>query len=59
MIFPHCKIKIEDPESGERCDYNQVGEICVKSPFSMLRYLNRPKESEAYFDKEGFGHTGN
>ena len=58
MVFPHYKIKIEDLETGKRCGPNKTGEICIKGPFSMLRYLKRPKETEDYFDFEGFGHTG-
>ena len=44
--------------TGERCRPGEEGEICVKSPSMMLCYLNREKETEEYFDFEGFGHTG-
>ncbi len=37
---------------------NETGEICCKNPFLMLKYLKRPKETDEYFDFEGFGHTG-
>ena len=43
---------------GKRCGVNETGEICIKSPCQMLRYLKRPKETEEYFDFEEFGHTG-
>ena len=46
------------PFTGKRCGPNETGEICVKTPFSMLCYLKRPKETEEYFDFEEFGHTG-
>ena len=58
MIMPQYRVKIEDPETGERCGVNKHGEICLKSPFLMQRYLKRPKETEEFFDFEGFGHTG-
>lgn len=58
MITPKTKVKIEDTNTGDRCGPGKVGEICVKNPFLMLKYLNRPKESEEYMDFEGFGHTG-
>lgn len=58
MLYPHYKVKIEDPDSGRRCAAHEIGEICVKGPFKMIRYLNRPKETENYFDFEGFAHTG-
>ena len=56
--MPHFKVKIEDPETGLRCGPNQHGEICLKSPFLMQKYLKRPKETDEYFDFEGFGHSG-
>ena len=43
---------------GKRCGVNETGEICIKSPCQMLRYLKRPKETEEYFDFEEFCHTG-
>jgi 4-coumarate--CoA ligase len=30
----------------------------VKNDYSMLRYLKRPKQTEEYFDPDGFSHTG-
>ena len=44
--------------SGQRCGPNETGEICVHTPFAMICYLNRPKETGEYFDSEGFSHTG-
>lgn len=58
MMFPHYKVKIEDPETGLRCKTGEIGEICIKGPFRMLKYLKRPKETDEYFDFEGFGHSG-
>jgi len=58
MVWPHVKVKIEDPETGNLCGPNEEGEICAKTPYMMLRYLNKPKETQEYFDKDGFGHTG-
>lgn len=57
-VLPTVKVKIEDPDTGKRCKPNQLGEICVKSPYLMQKYLQRPRETEEYFDFEGFGHTG-
>lgn len=35
--------KIVDEETGEKLGANEIGEICVKSPFTMKEYLKRPK----------------
>lgn len=51
--------QICDPDTGERLGPNKTGEIRVKSEHNMmLGYLKRPKETADYFDKEGFGQTG-
>ena len=43
MVWPHVKVKIEDPETGNLCGPNEEGEICAKTPYMMLQYLNKPK----------------
>ena len=53
MLMPHFKVKVEDPETGLRCGPKQHGEICLKSPFLMQKYLKRPLETEEFFDFEG------
>ena len=50
--------QIESPDSGELCGPGQIGEICVKNDYSMLRYLKRPKQTDEYFDSDRFAHTG-
>lgn len=34
------------------------GELCAKGPNVMLGYFNRPEETAAVIDKDGFMHTG-
>ncbi len=47
VVMPACRLKIEDPETGERCGPGEVGEICAKNNFGMMqRYLNRPKDTK-------------
>lgn len=50
--------QVQNPDTGKKCQANELGEICVKNSCMMKGYLNRPKETEEYFDEEGFGHTG-
>nr|CAH0112561.1 unnamed protein product [Daphnia galeata] len=45
FINPMCKLKVIDNETGEKLGPNQVGEICVKSPFMLTEYLNKPEVS--------------
>ncbi|EFX71605.1 hypothetical protein DAPPUDRAFT_59924, partial [Daphnia pulex] len=46
-----------DCDTGEKLGPNQVGEICLQSPFMLKEYLNRPKET-AEFIRGGWAHTG-
>ena len=54
---PEMKIAVVDPNTGQRCAADQVGEIWVSSPSVALGYWNRPEETaecfNAYFDGEG------
>ncbi len=44
--------------TGERCGPNEEGEICAKTRMQMQGYINRPEDTAAFWDDEGFGHTG-
>ncbi|XP_046459255.1 4-coumarate--CoA ligase-like isoform X1 [Daphnia pulex] len=57
FINPMCKLKVIDNDTGVKLGANQVGEICVKSPFMLTEYLNRPEET-ANFLRNGWAHTG-
>ena len=50
--------QIEDTDTGEACDANEIGEICLKNCYTMTGYLKRPKQTKDFFDKEGFARTG-
>ena len=47
-----------DIDSGEVCASGKVGEICVKSPYTMSEYLERPELNQKCFLKDGFIRTG-
>jgi acyl-CoA synthetase (AMP-forming)/AMP-acid ligase II len=38
-------IQVIDHDSGVQLGPNEVGEICVQSPFMMTEYLNNPEVS--------------
>ena len=47
---------IVDPDTGDRVDAGQIGELCVRGPFLMQRYYKRTREE--CFDTDGWFHTG-
>ncbi|MGZ8714874.1 MAG: class I adenylate-forming enzyme family protein [Mycobacterium sp.] len=47
---------IVDPDTGDRVDVGQIGELCVRGPFLMQRYYKRTREE--CFDADGWFHTG-
>ncbi|GIX31340.1 MAG: AMP-binding protein [Porticoccaceae bacterium] len=54
--LPGNVLRIVDPETGEVLPRGARGEICVKGPTTMIRYLG--KAPEECFDEEGFYRTG-
>ncbi|CAH1174245.1 unnamed protein product [Phaedon cochleariae] len=53
---PDVQIKIIDEQTGEILGPNEQGEICVKSPYAMIGYLNDDDSSK--IDKDGFIKPG-
>ncbi|XP_059093403.1 luciferin 4-monooxygenase-like isoform X1 [Tigriopus californicus] len=57
-ILPGISVKVENVATGERCGPNEEGEFCYKTPVVMKGYHNRPKDNAAFFDHEGYAHSG-
>ena len=51
-------LKLVDPASGREVALGEPGEICVKGPQIMVGYYNKPDETRAAIDADGYMHTG-
>ena len=47
-----------NPETRDICDAHEIGEICVKNPYTMLGYLKKPNQTKEVLDSDGFARTG-
>ena len=56
--FPEVECKIVDPETGEDCPDNVVGEFVARGYNIMKGYYKMPKATAAAIDKDGWLHTG-
>ncbi len=56
VALPGVTLKIVDPLTGQVVRRGERGEICVKGPTLMLRYLDTPLDET--LDAEGFFRTG-
>jgi len=56
--LPGVECRIIDPGSGRDVRLGAPGELLVRSPASMLAYLNDGAATEATVDTDGFVHTG-
>nr|XP_037284670.1 luciferin 4-monooxygenase-like isoform X1 [Rhipicephalus microplus] len=52
------KVKVVDVNTGEKLGPKQTGEICIKSPACISRYMNNSEATANLYDKEGFLRTG-
>jgi fatty-acyl-CoA synthase len=55
-LLPGNQLRIVDPDSGRVLDVGEEGELAIKGPTLMKRYLG--KSPEECFDADGFFHTG-
>jgi long-chain acyl-CoA synthetase len=52
------EVKIVDVDTGKELGVGEPGEILIRGPQVTKGYHNKPEESKAAFDSEGFFHTG-
>ena len=55
-------ISIFEPDSQTELKYNEIGEICINTPYLMLGYLNNPEATDeavkVHADGKKWFHTG-
>ena len=58
-VVPNTEVKIVDPVTGDEVGaVNKDGELLIRGPQIMKGYLNRPDDTAASIDEEGWYHTG-
>jgi acyl-CoA synthetase (AMP-forming)/AMP-acid ligase II len=55
---PNTEVKIVDVATRAELGPREEGEICVRGPQVMKGYLNRPADTAAMIDEDGWLHTG-
>jgi acyl-CoA synthetase (AMP-forming)/AMP-acid ligase II len=55
-LLPGNQLRVIDPDTGRALGVDEEGELAVKGPTLMLRYLG--KDPADCFDEDGFFHTG-
>jgi acyl-CoA synthetase (AMP-forming)/AMP-acid ligase II len=55
---PNTEVKVVDPATGAELGPRAEGEICERGPQVMKGYLNRPADTAAMIDEDGWLHTG-
>ena len=51
-------IKLVDPQTGQEAKIGEPGEIWIRNPMVMKEYFEKPDETAAALDQDGFLHTG-
>ena len=58
MPVANTECRVVDPATGQDVAPGEDGEIWIRGPQVMLGYFNRPDETRATIDDEGWLHTG-
>jgi long-chain acyl-CoA synthetase len=56
--YPWVEMKAVDPATGKDCGPDEVGEIWTRSRQNSPGYWNKPEDTAAAFDADGWLHTG-
>lgn len=56
--LPGIEVAILDPETGEECTADTIGEICCRGYNVMKGYYKMPEATDAAIDKNGWLHSG-
>ncbi len=56
--YPWVEMKAVDPATGKDCGPGEVGEIWTRSRQNSPGYWNKPEDTAAAFDVDGWLHTG-
>ena len=55
---PGYEVKVIDPETGSEQPVGELGEIVARGYCLLLSYYNKPEETAACYDNDGWFHTG-
>jgi len=58
LVIPNTEVTIVDVATGAEVGKGREGELLIRGPQIMKGYLNRPEDTEASIDADGWYHTG-
>ena len=57
-VHPEAEVRIAGPETGDALPAGEEGELCLRGYNVMNGYHDKPEQTAAAFDDEGWLHTG-